>query len=296
MPPFRSDRFVTLCVAQPLGLFRQGGSSVQVPILMYHSIPDEVASENAHPYFGIETAVRVFESHMQILRDSRYRTVTTGEVVALANSPKKLRDRAVAITFDDGYRDFYVNAFPILQKYGFQATVYLPTRYVDDQTATFKGKKCMTWCQVRELRRHGILFGSHTISHPQLRNISSSDVEREVSSSKQIIEDQLGEAVRSFAYPYAFPENDAPFTDTLRNLLEASGYDNGVSTVIGSFHSPHDRFFLKRLPVNSWDDLALFRAKLEGGYDWLHVVQYLRKKFGRIGRSSSDKNTETWRN
>lgn len=295
MSPFRSDRVVTLYVVEPLRPFRPKRRSIQIPILMYHSIPDDVTTGHAHPYFSTETSVRVFESHMKILRDSGYRTVTTAEVVALASAPRKPHDRAVAITFDDGYHDFYANAFPILQKYGFQATVYLSTRYVDDQTATFNGKKCMAWQEVRELRRHGISFGSHTVNHPQLRHVSLSDLEHEVSSSKQVIEDRLGETIRSFAYPYAFPESDVSFTHTLRNLLEDSGYDNGVSTVIGSFHSPHDRFFLKRLPVNSWDDLALFRAKLEGSYDWLHVAQYLRKKFERPGRSKGDKNTKTWR-
>lgn len=295
MSPFRSDRIVTLYVVQPLRLFRPNRTSVHVPILMYHSIPDGVTDRRAHPYFSTETSVRVFESHMKFLRDSGYRTVTTADVVALANSPRKPHDRAIAITFDDGYRDFYANAFPILQKYGFQATVYLPTRYVDEETATFNGKTCMTWGEVRELRRHGISFGSHTVNHPQLWHVSLSDVEHEVSSSKRVIEDQLGEAIQSFAYPYAFPESDVSFTRALRNLLEDSGYDNGVSTVIGSYHSQHDRFFLKRLPVNLWDDLALFRAKLEGSYDWLHVAQYLRKKFERPGRSKDDKNATTWR-
>ncbi len=74
----------------------------------------------------------------------------------------------MVITFDDGFADFYTNAFPLLNRYGFSATVYLPTAYIGKSAREFKGVECLTWDQVRALDRAGVEFGSHTVSHPQL--------------------------------------------------------------------------------------------------------------------------------
>lgn len=249
---------------------------MRIPILMYHSIS---VGEDAgvHPYFVTHTPGHVFESHLRFLRDHGYRAISTGEVVRMLNSPTPTEDKLVAITFDDGYRDFYTCAFPILEKYGFRATVYLPTGYINHRARNFNERECLTWPEVRELRRSGIEFGSHTASHRQLRFVSLSDLEYELGVSKQTLEDELGEAITSFSYPYAFPEDDQAFVHRLRDLLRVCGYTNGVSTIIGSAHSLEDCFFLRRLPANSADDLALFQAKLNGDYDWLHAAQKLKK-------------------
>ncbi len=102
-------------------------------------------------------------------------------------------------------------------------------------------------------------------------------MERELRESKLTLEDKIGSEVRSFAYPFAFPEQDGRFAGTLRSTLQACGYEVGVSTILGSAHPSDERYFLPRLPINSFDDPALFRAKLAGAYDWLHVPQYMRK-------------------
>ena len=135
----------------------------------------------------------------------------------------------------------------------------------------------MTWGEVRELYGVGIAFGSHTVSHQQLTTLTVPEVEEEIRGSKEAIEDRLGGSVDSFSYPFAFPETDRLFKRTLRDLLVAQGYQNGVTTVIGTCRSKSDCFFLPRLPANSWDDRCLFRAKLDGAYDWLHYFQYAAK-------------------
>jgi len=72
------------------------------------------------------------------------------------------------------------------------------------------------------------------------------------------------------------------FASFLEETLVSHGYQNGVSTIIGRASSHSDRFFLPRLPVNMFDDMQLFQAKLEGCYDWLHSVQWISKKFGHV--------------
>jgi peptidoglycan/xylan/chitin deacetylase (PgdA/CDA1 family) len=113
--------------------------------------------------------------------------------------------RLVAITFDDGFRDFHTAAWPVLQRFGFTATMYLPTAFVGHRRATFHGKECLTWPEVRELRAHGIRFGSHTVTHSKLHEMASPQIECELTLSKQSLEHELGEEIASFAYPYAFP-------------------------------------------------------------------------------------------
>lgn len=248
---------------------------------MYHSV-SEPATDGKHPYFVTETSPRVFNAQMKYLHDSGYSTISVNRVVTLLNA-KQLDDRKyVVITFDDGYRDFYSHAFPTLNKYGFCATVYLPTAFIDHQSQQFLGKACLTWSDVRELYEAGVRFGSHTVTHPKLKFLSSTELEREIWCSKDTIENKLGTRIESFSYPYGFPEADREFTRRLRNVLEECGYDNGMSTIIGSVHSPEDRFFLKRLPTNSGDDRALFQAKLDGSYDWLRRAQYLSKLLSRM--------------
>jgi len=187
----------------------------------------------------------------------------------------------VVITFDDGFRDFYTEAFPILQKYVFNATMFLPTAFIDNKRLKFKGKECLSWEEVRELHSKGITFGSHTVNHPKLTLLKKDDIKFEITRSKEKIEHEIGEPIKSFSYPYAFPETDNAFAKYLRSIIEAGGYENGVTTRIGTATKGDDIFFLKRIPVNTFDDIALFKAKLEGGYDWLHKFQYFVKSIKR---------------
>jgi peptidoglycan/xylan/chitin deacetylase (PgdA/CDA1 family) len=124
------------------------------------------------------------------------------------------------ITFDDGYRDFYTNAFPILQKYHFPATVFLPTDFIENETNKLRGKDHLTWSLVAELSASGISFGSHTLSHPQLHDLGRNEIKHELRDSKKSIEDKTGKPVTSFSFPFAFPEEEKIFKDELKNILK----------------------------------------------------------------------------
>jgi peptidoglycan/xylan/chitin deacetylase (PgdA/CDA1 family) len=269
----RLDRLATLYLVSPL--LRLAPRIEQcVPILMYHSISDEDESNN-HAYYRTKTSPMMFAAQMKYLHESGYKTCSPAE--AIQQLQTRVAAKLVVITFDDGYRDFYQHAFPILDQYGFNATVYLPTAYIGENPGSFKGTDCLTWAEVRDLNRHGILFGSHTVTHPQLRELSRVDVNKEITNSKQTIEQELGGEVSSFAYPYAFPQVDTDFTKMLRDSLRGAGYVNGVCTMVGRANRKSEPLFLERLPVNSCDDTALFAAKLGGAYDWISTSQYISK-------------------
>jgi peptidoglycan/xylan/chitin deacetylase (PgdA/CDA1 family) len=272
---FRLDRFATLYLVNPL---RRSASrnKPSIPILMYHSISDD-AETGVHPYYRTSTSPQQFASQMKYLHENGYRTASLPEVVSQLQGKGVVVEKQVVVTFDDGYRDFYQHAFPALSQYGFSATVFLPTAYIGERPIQFKGKACLTWAEVRELNNHGILFGSHTVTHPQLRELSVPAISMEIADSKATIEEKLGSAVESFAYPYAFPQTDSDFTKMLRDLLRRAGYENGVSTIVGTANHTSEPLFLERLPVNSCDDRALFNAKLDGAYDWVSTSQYLTK-------------------
>jgi len=273
MPAFRADRLATLYLFHPLRRLRPQGT--RIPILMYHSISD-VDQPSRHPYYRTSTTVQIFEQQVRFLHQNRYRTVSVREAFRRVQTPASI-EKVVAITFDDGYRDFYTNAFPILTRYGYSATVFLPTAYIDACSRRFNDLDCLTWGEVRELRKAGVAFGSHTVTHPQLHDVSPAQLREEIAVSKQQIEQNLGEPAETFSYPYAFPEADRGFVRGLQEVLEESGYGEGVSTIVGRVSKSDNRFSMKRLPVNTHDDLRFFRAKLEGSYDWLHAIQYAAK-------------------
>jgi peptidoglycan/xylan/chitin deacetylase (PgdA/CDA1 family) len=279
MSAVRFDRYLTLSVFRTLCRGGSGGEK-RVPILMYHSISDD-REEGVEPYYRLATNPRRFAEQMQWLRDSGYRGVSLETALAmLATGESGARPLAV-ITFDDGFRDFYTTAWPIIQRHGFTATMYLPTAFITSQRKSFRGKECLTWNEVRELRAHGICFGSHTVNHPKLHELPWNAIENELKLSKACLEQELEEEIASFAYPYAFPQEDGHFTKMFTELLCAQGYRTGVTTVIGRAQAGDDLFCLRRLPANSCDDRALFVAKLNGAYDWLGPAQHAFRHFKR---------------
>jgi peptidoglycan/xylan/chitin deacetylase (PgdA/CDA1 family) len=271
----RIDRLATLCVAHPLAKVLGPSSGWRVPILMYHSISDNLFGKS-HPYFQINTSVEVFAHQMRWLRNHDYRTVDLPELIEKFDRREKL-PKTVVITFDDGYRDFLDGAMPVLKQCGFSATIFLATDRIQDTPARLNGAEYLTWQDVRELHGQGIQFGSHTVSHPDMRSLGPEQIEYELGYSKELIEHKLGDSVTSFAYPFAFPEEDLDFTRFLLDVLENHGFQSGVTTILGRASRKSSPYFLPRLPVNSWDDDTLLQAKLEGGYDWMHWPQRLKK-------------------
>jgi len=278
----RSDRLATLYLAHPLRRILKDAKGKAVPILMYHSISD-VPDKNCHPYYEMRTSPRVFEEQMKCLRECGYSTITLNELPTVMGNEKGT-GRSVVITFDDGYRDFLDNAFPILEKFGLKATVFLVTGMMGSRSSMLGGKDILNWGDARELRKRGVVFGSHTVNHLKLKNLQRKEMEAEIVDSKKEIESRLGETVEVFSYPYAFPEGKSDLLGEYFGTLDRCGYRFGVTTVIGRVKRGDNSLALKRLPVNEYDDAALFKAKLEGAYDWVQVPQYLRKKwFGWIG-------------
>ncbi|GAB4233160.1 MAG: hypothetical protein Kow00109_05810 [Acidobacteriota bacterium] len=272
---FSLDRFVTLGFFRPLarlGLYRpeQG-----VPILMYHSI--SAADEpGVSPYYRLNTSPRRFRQQMQWLREAGWRIVPVEEALGAAAGGR----RVAALTFDDGYRDFLTAAWPILAEFGYPATVYLPTGRVDEG-GEFRGKPLLNWKEVRWLADQGIDFGSHTVHHVKLGEVTPEEAMWELVESRRRLEDELGRPVKGFSLPYAFPEGNPGVCNDLMAAVQAAGYRYLLTTRLGRHRVEETVWRVRRLPCNDSDDRSLLLAKLAGLYDWLYPLQRFVKRVRR---------------
>ena len=188
----RLDRYLTLALFGPLA-WQAHNRGLHIPILMYHSISHDDEPGGIHPYYRVVTTPEVFKKHMAILADQGYRVIGLDTAVELLRGnnngvQENIPNKQVVITFDDGFLDFYTEAYPVLARYGFTATVFLPTSYIGNPDRTIMGKTFLTWPQVAELSNAGITFGSHSVSHRLLDKLPRTEIENELRQSKEIIE------------------------------------------------------------------------------------------------------------
>jgi peptidoglycan/xylan/chitin deacetylase (PgdA/CDA1 family) len=280
MSDFRLERWASVHLFHPLARIGFGGVSKGIPVLMYHSISEE-SETGVRPYYRTATHPKVFNSHMQYLHTHGYAVLNLHEAVTSLESDSNIYGKCVVITFDDGLRDFYTNAFPILKKYRFTATVFVPTGLIDTGRP-FNNRPLMTWDEIRELKGHGVKFDSHTVSHLPLEDMPLEKLRYELEISKARLEEQVGESINTFCYPYAFPEENTAFIHALKEIIVQSGYRYATGTRIGTLKKGDDPYCIKRIPMNSCDDLTFMQAKLSGGYDWLHFPQITFKKLRRF--------------
>lgn len=169
----------------------------RLPILTFHAI-DERSDVCAFPPL-------VFRRGVERLRARGTRALGLAEIADLVGPRRDLPDGAVAVTFDDGYRSVYDEAFPILHEAGMTATVFLtvgPPTATGERLPSLEGRPMLSWSEIREMQRSGFSFGAHTLTHRDLTRLPTCEIEAEMRTSKAMIEDRLGTAVSCFAYPY----------------------------------------------------------------------------------------------
>lgn len=172
----------------------------KVPILTYHSIDDSGSVISISP--------DKFRSQMYYLRDKNFNIIPLKDVVACLRRNLPLPPRSIAITFDDGFKNFYEVAYPVLKDCGFTAMVFLVPGHCgknnkwEGQSKRIPVLNLLGWEEIREMADKGIDFGAHTINHTDLPKLSVKQASEEIVNSKQVIEKNLGKNVQFFAYPY----------------------------------------------------------------------------------------------
>src|SRR5262245_1479468 len=194
----RLDRLLTLLAYRALGSSEEARAVSRLPVLMYHSVSD--VSEERSPYYRLVTRPAVFAKQVRLLYSEGYTGLTLSQGLKAIRCPNLGSSRRpVVITFDDGFRDFLTDAVPLLAKYGFGATMFLPTGFIGRCRRQFMGNECLTWSEVAHLHTAGFEFGSHTVTHPRLVDLKPDDIRKEVVESKDTIEQALSVEVTAFS-------------------------------------------------------------------------------------------------
>jgi peptidoglycan/xylan/chitin deacetylase (PgdA/CDA1 family) len=168
---------------------------------------------------------------------------------------KRIPPKTVAVTFDDGMRNNYIYALPILAKYKIPASIFVITDYINQG-------EYLTADQIKLMSDMGVDIGSHTLSHLWLTNVDDeARWKSEIAGSKKVLEQLLGKEVKSFCYP------GGSFNEKIKNIVKETGYKVAVTTSPGWKFPKDDIFALKRIRIsNTSDNLLVFWFKLTGSY------------------------------
>ena len=199
LPPVTAASATASVAAESVAVDGVGGwrrRPCRVPILLYHRVTPRPSGQ---PH---SLAASRFRAHLALLRALRFRSVLPAALADGVRRRVPLPARMVAITLDDGYLDTLTVALPLLQEFGFSATCYLVADRVGRTSDWTDPTPLMGWGEVREWLAAGMAVGSHTLSHRDLTRLAPVALRAEVADSKARIEDRLGIAVGSFAYPF----------------------------------------------------------------------------------------------
>ncbi|NYE57322.1 polysaccharide deacetylase family protein [Carboxydothermus ferrireducens] len=229
-----------------------------VPILMYHKVNPDPKTGG----LGLRVLPREFDWQMHYLKEHGFHTVSLDEAVDYLEFGKPLPEKPIVITFDDGYRDNYVYAFPILKKYGFRATIFIITGIVGktnewDEREGKPTNYMLTWKQIDEMANYGIEFGAHTVNHPRLTKVPLEVAEKEIFNSKKMLEAHFKRPVKYFCYPYGL------YNDQIVEIVKKAGFRAATTTQLGINARGCDLYRLKRLRVTGHMSRRQFVEQLE---------------------------------
>lgn len=243
-----------------------------IPIIAYHRVNDIEKD-------ALAVNTKAFQAQMSYLKNKGYQTIHLDDLVTYRKNRFRLPEKPIVITFDDGFRDNYVNAYPIIKEYGFQATVFLIVDLVESDM-TFKHNKIksadsdfdkmLTWDQVKEMFQGGMEFGSHTCSHANLLNISQQQTELEILGSYSKFEQKTGYPPLFFCYPYG------AFDPGIKALVEKAGFRGAVVTP-NRYIEKEDLFTLFRVGIYGHNNLQTFKFKISRWFKYLQKKKWYWK-------------------
>lgn len=222
-------------------------ANLRVPILMYHYI-----AGNPNPADRQRDILSVspdkFETQMQFLAQNGYTPISLDTLYGIFNGQASVMGKPIVLTFDDGYIDFYTNAFPILKRFNFRAVSFIPTGLMG-------GSYYMNWNQIKEIAASGLVtFEAHTINHVNLPSISAAAVLRELQDSKNILQANTNYPVNFVAYP------NGTSNKTIQAAVQKAGYVGALGTWSGKAANPS--LNLPRIRVSGFWSLKEFASRL----------------------------------
>lgn len=211
------------------------GPCVVLPTLMYHHVQTKEAA-TADKQTGLSVYTDVFKNQMQYLKDKGYTTLTMNDLINFFDSGTAIPKRSVLLTFDDGYEDFYTDAYPILSSLGFHATMFTPTGLIENPDY-------LKWSQISGMNGL-VLFANHTWSHKNVQ-VSASSMKTEISTADTQLAERGYNVPKVFAYPYGLETLQA------EAYLNSLAYKVAFTTVHGSTLCKKQRFALPRIRIGN---------------------------------------------
>lgn len=248
-----------------------------LPVFMYHHV-------NPHKGDMVTVTPDVFEAQMRFLAEKGYKTLNIDELVKFGGGDISLKEKAVAVTFDDGYLDNYVYAFPVLKKYNIKATIFIVTDWVEEASLNavssqesevksqemiipshregkelrVKGqthKVIVNWDIIREMQDGGLIeFYSHTMSHRKCAELSDEELANELKDSKNIIEARLNKQCPYLCWPKGSYKEDSI------GMAKKAGYTALFTTKRGTLKKGSDMFSIERIAVK--DSAVWFKNRV----------------------------------
>jgi peptidoglycan/xylan/chitin deacetylase (PgdA/CDA1 family) len=220
----------------PLGVYSW---TLKVPILMYHYVSEP--PEGADKYrLDLSVHPEAFRQQMHYLAENEYSPITFDDLSLAIVDKRELPPKPVIITLDDGYRDNYENALPVLRELGFTATIFVVTDFVDQGRPEY-----LSWEMIAEMAASGIRFEPHTKTHPDLTEHDRDFIIYEIQGSGETLEAHLGYRSRYFAYP------SGRYNDDVIEVLSELEYWGAVTTAGGLWHGFDDRYEWTRVRVRN---------------------------------------------
>jgi peptidoglycan/xylan/chitin deacetylase (PgdA/CDA1 family) len=224
--------------------------SVQVPILMYHYISVPPAGADRYR-INLSVEPDVFRQQMAYLRDNGYTTIDFYDLsLALANQTA-LPPKPVIITLDDGYRDHYENAFPILKEFGFEATFFIVTEFIDRGHDRY-----MTWPMIEEMAQAGMRIEPHSRTHADLRGRNADELIWQILGPQQTIAAHIGYTPRYFSYP------SGHYDAATVTMVQELDFWGAVTTQRGITHGFDGRYVWSRERIPHGLSLDKFAERL----------------------------------
>jgi len=228
---------------------------------MYHSISHFPPERNI-PYDNVPP--RLFKAHMRILKQENFHIIRLSQLISLMHNNEPIPPKTIVVTFDDGYKNNVLNAFPILQQEGYNATFFL----IAGAIGTHQPFRHTLWdAASRDYHR----------KDPDSRNPMNWDDARELAA---------GGNERCFSYPFGSCVY-GDFNASSEQLIATAGYKCACTTEIGPVTKNDNLYQLNRIPVREKDTWFFFKQKLMGTYDWVNMgKRFFQHRFPRIDKVS----------
>ncbi len=234
----------------PVGVYSW---TLKVPVLMYHYISDP--PEDADKYrTDLSVSPDDFQDQMAYLAENGFEAVDFYDLSLAITGKRDLPEKPVIITMDDGYRDNYENAFPILQEHGYSATFFIVTQHIDDGNETY-----LSWDMVEEMADAGMRIEPHSKTHADLSIHERDYIIYEVLGSQETIAAHTGHTPRFFCYP------GGSYNDTTIEVLSELNFWGAVTTAGGKWLGYNERYEWPRIRMRNTTALAEFASFVDPG-------------------------------